>query len=64
MWPLVEKLIEFRPDPTSHEFFQESSRALMLRIIIQQYGWRFSRAQEIFRDYMKFIVHPYQGHPD
>ena len=61
VWPLAEKLLQFRLDPTSHEFFQESSRALMLRITIQQFGWRFSRGKELFREYMNFIIHPYQG---
>jgi hypothetical protein len=48
-------------DSSSHEFFQESSRAHMLRTVVQQYGWRYSRANDTFRDYMEFIIHPYQG---
>lgn len=45
----------------SHEFFREGSRAMMLRVTIQQYGWRYSGAKEMFREYMESIIHPYQG---
>ena len=34
---------------------------MMLRVTIQQYGWRYSHGKEMFRDFLESIIHPYQG---
>jgi hypothetical protein len=34
---------------------------MMLRITIQQIGWRYSGGKEMFRSFMEAIIHPYQG---
>jgi hypothetical protein len=63
VWPLTQKLLEFRLDPSSNEFFHESSRAAMLRVSVQQYGWRYSGGKELFKSFLECIIHPYQGYP-
>lgn len=58
---LVESLSSFRLDMTSNAAFKESSKVLLLEILINDCGWHFRREKPILDDFLAHIDHPYKS---
>ncbi|KAK9780081.1 putative Proteasome activator subunit 4 [Seiridium cardinale] len=58
---LVESLSSFRLDMSSNAAFKESSKVLLLEILINDCGWHFRREKPILQDFLTHIDHPYKS---
>ncbi|KAH6648157.1 hypothetical protein BKA67DRAFT_523821 [Truncatella angustata] len=58
---LVESLSSFRLDMSSNAAFKESSKVLLLEILINDCGWHFRREKPILEDFLAHIDHPYKS---
>lgn len=58
---LVESLSSFRLDMTSNAAFKESSKVLLLEILINDCGWHFRTEKGILDDFLAHIDHPYKS---
>ncbi|KAK6199140.1 hypothetical protein LQW54_010059 [Pestalotiopsis sp. IQ-011] len=58
---LVESLSSFRLDMTSNAAFKESSKVLLLEILINDCGWHFRKEKPILEDFLTHIDHPYKA---
>lgn len=57
---LVESLSSFRLDMSSNAAFKESSKVLLLEILINDCGWHFRNEKPILDDFLAHIDHPYK----
>ncbi|KAI1848829.1 hypothetical protein JX266_005257 [Neoarthrinium moseri] len=58
---LVESLSSFRLDMSSNAAFKESSKVLLLEILINDCGWHFRIEKSILQDFLTHIDHPYKS---
>ncbi|KAI0133687.1 hypothetical protein BJ170DRAFT_173414 [Xylariales sp. AK1849] len=57
---LVESLSSFRLDMSSNAAFKESSKVLLLEILINDCGWHFRIDKSILDNFLSHIDHPYK----
>ncbi|KAK0365041.1 Proteasome activator BLM10 [Friedmanniomyces endolithicus] len=60
-WPLVEWLAGYRLDMQSHAAFKDSSKIMLLQIVVGVIGWHFQLTGPVVEDFVKHLDHPYKG---
>ncbi|CAG8443048.1 10173_t:CDS:10 [Funneliformis mosseae] len=59
--PLVELILSFRIDPTSHASFAEAKKLLFISTLLSVFSWRvLPRTQPLLEEYFANIRHPYK----
>ncbi|KAI8849542.1 hypothetical protein BC829DRAFT_442956 [Chytridium lagenaria] len=59
--PLVDAIFSWKLDPTSTNFFMESKKLLLLRVLYSVFNWRLSGlTTTLLRDLLAHIRHPFK----
>ncbi|CAI2164709.1 4841_t:CDS:10 [Funneliformis geosporum] len=59
--PLVELILGFRIDPTSHASFAEAKKLLFISTLLSVFSWRvLPKTQPLLEEYFANIRHPYK----
>ncbi|KAJ3111455.1 hypothetical protein HDU96_005688 [Phlyctochytrium bullatum] len=59
--PLLDAVLNWKPDPTSQNFFNESKKLLMHRIFINVFNWRLSGLSvPLLKEFMGLMCSPFK----